>query len=72
MFYADTGRCGAPIGSKGGIEYVGADHVVFASDSPFADSPEAVGMMDNLGLDEGDKEKIFRTNAERLMKMSFA
>lgn len=71
MFYADTAMFGAPIGTKCGIEYFGADHVVFASDSPFANIPEAVTMMDKLGLSDGDKEKIFCTNAEKLMNMSF-
>ncbi len=72
MFYADTAMFGATIGTKCGIEYFGADNVVFASDHPFASIPEAVGMMDRLGLNETDKEKIFCGNAERLMNTSFA
>ncbi|MDP6173061.1 MAG: amidohydrolase family protein [Rhodospirillales bacterium] len=71
MFYADTAMFGATIGTKCGIEYFGADNVVFASDCPFASIPEAVGMMDHLGLNDVDKEKIFKGNAERLMNTSF-
>ena len=34
-FYADTALCGGRIGTVCGLEFYGADHVLFASDAPF-------------------------------------
>src|SRR5262249_34458452 len=34
-FYADTALCGGRIGTVCGLEFFGADHVLFASDAPF-------------------------------------
>jgi hypothetical protein len=39
MFYADTAMFSARAGTACGIDYFGADHVVFASDMPFDPHP---------------------------------
>jgi predicted TIM-barrel fold metal-dependent hydrolase len=72
-FYGDTALSGALPASRCGIEFFGADHVVFATDVPFDPKPglfiqETIRVLDSLGLDPADKEKIYYGNALRLMK----
>lgn len=71
MFYADTAMFGAVIGTKCGIEYFGPDHVVFASDCPFASLPDTIDAMSELGLSDIDLDKIYCKNAEKLMNTRF-
>jgi predicted TIM-barrel fold metal-dependent hydrolase len=73
MFHADTALFGALAGTKCGLEFFGADMVMFASDVPFEPAPglyirETIRVIEALGLSAGDKEKIYRTNAEKFMK----
>ncbi|MEE8396241.1 MAG: amidohydrolase family protein [bacterium] len=72
MFYADTAMFGSHIGTRCGLEYFGVEHIVFASDCPFATIPEAVEAIGKLGLDGGGMERVFRGNAEGLMNTTFA
>lgn len=67
MFYADTAMFGAHLGTRLGIEYFGVEHIVFASDCPFATIPEAVAAMERLELEPAARERIYRGNAERLL-----
>jgi uncharacterized protein len=74
LFYADTALFGAVAGTKCGLEFFGADHVVFASDCPFEPSPglyirETIQLLDRLGLSKEDSDKIFYKNAQRLLKL---
>jgi aminocarboxymuconate-semialdehyde decarboxylase len=72
MFYGDTAMFGGVIGARCGLEYFGADHVVFASDAPVGGpTTAAFQVIDELELSEADREKICHGNAERLMKVSF-
>lgn len=71
MFYADTAMFGTHIGTKCAIEYFGVEQMVFASDCPFASIPEAVEAMSRVGLEPPALERIFRTNAERLLNTTF-
>jgi aminocarboxymuconate-semialdehyde decarboxylase len=69
-FYGDTALCGSVSGTKCGIDFFGADHVLFASDSPFG--PEqgagyirlAIECMEKIDIPAADKEKINYRNAE--------
>jgi uncharacterized protein len=71
-FYGDTALCGGRAGLVCGIEFYGADHVLYASDAPFG--PEAgrayirdcMAAVDSLDVPVGDKEKIFFRNAKAL------
>jgi aminocarboxymuconate-semialdehyde decarboxylase len=72
MFHADTALFGALAATRCGLEFFGADRVLFASDTPFEPSPglyirETIRVIESLGLAEVDKEKIYRGNAERLL-----
>jgi aminocarboxymuconate-semialdehyde decarboxylase len=76
-FYADTALFGAQAGTKCGLDFFGVDHVVFASDMPFEPSPglyarETIQVIENLGLKSEEKERVYRKNAERLLKIASA
>jgi predicted TIM-barrel fold metal-dependent hydrolase len=70
-FYADTAMFGGKYGLPCGIEFFGADRVVFATDAPLAPIPVHIKALDELGLDPEVRRKIMVGNAERLMKMRF-
>lgn len=75
MFYADTALFGALPATRCGLEFFGIDRVLFASDTPFEPTPglyirETIRVIEALGLSVEDKERIYRTNAERLLKPS--
>ena len=75
MFYADTALCGSSAGIRCGLEFFGADRVLYATDCPF--DPEGGPMFlrtipqasESLNLAEDDKRKIYFGNALRLLKM---
>lgn len=74
QFYADTALFGGGPATKCGLEFFGVDHVVFASDVPFEPRPglyirETIKVIESLGLSDGDRDKIYRTNALRLLGM---
>ena len=50
------------------IDWLGADRIMFAVDSPWESIREATNWFDNLNLSETDFAKIARTNAARLLK----
>ena len=76
LFYADTALFGSFAGTKCGLEFFGADHVVFASDAPFDPEKgpmyirETIDIIDRLDISDADRDKIYRGNAERLLKIS--
>jgi aminocarboxymuconate-semialdehyde decarboxylase len=61
-----------------GLDFFGADHVVFASDCPFDPEGgpmfirEGIRSIEDLDLSDEDKRKIYVENALRLMKMKAA
>ena len=66
MFYADTALFGASHGLACGLDFFGAENVVFASDAPFgpiAETRDAIS-----ALDVASRTKIFHANAERLLR----
>jgi len=74
-FYADTALCGGRIGTVCGLEFYGADHVLFASDAPFGAEGgasyirETMKVIASLDISETDKEKICYRNAQQLFKL---
>ncbi len=76
MFYGDTVLGGSASALRCGLDFFGADHVVFASDCPFDPEGgpmfirEGIRSVEDLDLTEAEKNKIYRDNALRLMKMS--
>jgi len=76
-FYADTALFGARPATKCGLEFFGLDKVVFASDMPFEPVPgvyarETIQCVEALDLTKEQRERIYRGNAERLLKLKSA
>jgi aminocarboxymuconate-semialdehyde decarboxylase len=75
MFYADTALFGSFTGTVCGLEFFGADNVLFASDSPFDPEKgpgyirETIKIVDALPISDADRQKIYEGNARRLMRM---
>lgn len=78
MFWADTAVFGSRAATECGLKFFGTDQVVFASDAPFDPEGgpmyirETIRVIDSLAIAEGEREKIYRGNAERLFGRSFA
>jgi len=75
QFYADTALFGAQSATRCGFDFFGVDRVLFASDMPFEPTPgmyarETIACVEALDLTAGEKEKIYRGNAERLLKIT--
>ena len=75
MFYGDTVLGGAAAPLACGLAFFGADRVVFASDCPFDPEGgpmfirEGIRSIEDLGLPEGDKRKIYFGNALKLLRL---
>ena len=75
QIYADTALFGAVAGTKCGLEFFGADQIVFASDCPFDPEKgpmyirETIKIIENLPISDEDRYKIFEGNARKLMKL---
>ena len=74
MFYADTALFGALAATQCGLAFFGVDRVLFASDTPFEPSPglyirETIRVIESLGLAADEKDRIYRRNAERLLRL---
>ncbi len=73
MFYGDTVLGGSASALRCGLEFFGADHIVFASDCPFDPEGgpmfirEGIRSVEELGLSEEVKRLIYQVNAERLL-----
>ncbi len=48
---------------------VGADHLLFSTDYPYASMERTTQFVDTAPISEMDREKIFHVNAERLLKL---
>jgi predicted TIM-barrel fold metal-dependent hydrolase len=73
-FYADTALFGAGPATKCGLEFFGADHVLYASDMPFEPAPglyarETIRCVEDLDVTKAQREQIYQGNAERLLKL---
>jgi uncharacterized protein len=75
MFYADTALFGAKAATECGLEFFGADRVLFASDTPYDPEGgsmfirETIRIIRELDITEEQREKIFHGNAERLLRL---
>ena len=75
MFYCDTAIQGNAPALQCALEFFGADHVLFATDSPY-DSQlgervyrETIAAIEELAISDADKKKIFEGNARRLFRL---
>ena len=75
-FYGDTALEGARGATMCGLEFFGADHVLFASDSPFDKEKgpgyirSTIAVLNSLGLSDTDMGKICHGNAEKLFGLT--
>ncbi len=75
LFYADTAVFGSKSATVCGLDFFGADNVVFASDAPFDPEKgpmyirETIKILDELEISDEDRRKIYQGNAERLLKI---
>jgi uncharacterized protein len=75
-FYGDTAVEGARAATVCGIDFFGADHVLFASDCPFDKEKgpgyirSTIAVLDSLGLSTPQMENICHRNAERMFGIS--
>ncbi len=75
MFYADTAVFGSMPATECGLSFFGADHVLFASDSPF--DPEkgsayirwTIDIIDKLKITDAERKAIYEGNARKLLKL---
>jgi aminocarboxymuconate-semialdehyde decarboxylase len=54
-------------GMKFAIEYYGIDNVMYGSDYPCWDPATALALLDEINLSDADKDKIFYSNARRIL-----
>ena len=75
MFYGDTALFGPAHAVKCGLEFFGAEHVLFGTDMPFdpeggpgfvRDTIKAVNAIDVL---ETDRQLIYEGNAKRMLRL---
>jgi uncharacterized protein len=72
-FYGDTALFGGGIHAvRCGLEFFGAEHVVFATDTPLGPIAPTIEAIKRLEIAEADRRKIFAGNAERLLKRKLA
>jgi aminocarboxymuconate-semialdehyde decarboxylase len=75
MFYADTALFGAYDATVCGLQFFGADHVLFASDAPFDPERgpmfirETIRIIDALPISEDERAKIYWRNAVEMLKL---
>jgi uncharacterized protein len=50
-----------------GLEFFGPDRVVFATDTPLGPIAPTIEVIDQLGLSETDRRKVYVGNAEKLL-----
>lgn len=74
-FYGDTVIGGSAAALRCGLDFFGAEHVVFATDFPFGPEGglwflrENVRALDSLDMPDGERQKIYSGNAIKLMRL---
>ncbi|TMH41424.1 MAG: amidohydrolase, partial [Betaproteobacteria bacterium] len=75
MFYADTSVNGSAPATRCGLDFFGADHVLFGTDCPFDPEGgplfvrEIIKTIDSLKLKDDDRRKVYFGNALRMLKL---
>ena len=74
-FYADTAIEGTRAPMVCGIDFFGADHVLFASDCPFDKEKgpgyirSTIATLESIELAPADREKICFRNAQKMFRL---
>ncbi|MBW1862903.1 MAG: amidohydrolase [Deltaproteobacteria bacterium] len=73
-FYNDTAVYGSTAALMCGYEFFGADHMLFGTDMPLGPdyglTMETIRSVENMEVPDYDKEKIFKQNAIRLLRIA--
>jgi aminocarboxymuconate-semialdehyde decarboxylase len=69
MFYGDTALFGESRGLACGLDFFGANNVVFATDAPFAPVAATRKGVAHLNLEKAQLEAVHHHNAEKLINM---
>jgi predicted TIM-barrel fold metal-dependent hydrolase len=75
MFYNDTACYGATDTLMCGVNFCGADHLLFATDVPYDSTGgarlirETIGSVEDMDIPEADRKKIFEDNARKLFRL---
>jgi predicted TIM-barrel fold metal-dependent hydrolase len=75
MFYADTSVNGSASATRCGLDFFGADHVLFGTDCPFDPEGgplfvrEIIKTIDSLKLADDDRRKVYFGNAIGMLKL---
>ncbi|HEY8578505.1 MAG TPA: amidohydrolase family protein [Beijerinckiaceae bacterium] len=56
-------------GIKFAIEYYGVDHVMYGTDYPCWDPATCLALIEEIGLSDADKQKLFYDNARRILNL---
>ncbi|MGH8703476.1 MAG: amidohydrolase family protein, partial [Burkholderiales bacterium] len=78
MFYGDTAVNGSAPAIRCGLEFFGADRVLFGTDCPFdpeggpAFIRESIRAIDSLKLARPVRNKVYHGNALRMLRLSLA
>ena len=76
MFYGDTALNGSTAGLMCGYAFLGAEHIVFATDFPYDDengdrfTREVIRSVELMDIPDGHREMIFNKNAKRLLHIN--
>lgn len=77
MFYADTAIYGNPTALMCAHTFFGADRILFGADFPLGDVEygdrnyrQTISAIEQMGITEADRKKIYEDNARRLMRLS--
>ena len=68
-FYGDTAMFGGTSWFGTGMEFFGAEHIVFATDAPLGPIKSTIDALRGQGLAQGDLDKILSGNAKRLLRL---
>jgi aminocarboxymuconate-semialdehyde decarboxylase len=75
MFYNDTACYGATDTLMCGVNFSGADHLLFATDVPYDSTGgvrlirETIRSVEEMDIPEADRKKIFEDNARNLFRL---
>jgi predicted TIM-barrel fold metal-dependent hydrolase len=78
MFYADTATFGSRAALQCGLDFFGADQVLFASDSPFDPEKgpgyirETIRCIEEIPISAEDRAKIYEGNARKMLRLKLA
>ena len=77
MFYADTAIYGNPVALMCGLNFFGADHLLFGADFPLGDTEggarnlrKSVNAIEQMTINDAERKMIYEDNARRLMRLT--